>query len=109
MQHGGIGKAQRPMPALLPVWRMGSKLAFWTNAPRVTKEGKRAQSRRKASAKRWACSRQVVRSRGRYGTPPVRMGSAARSRREGKAFPTKCRDSEKKTPLRWIPEGGMPS
>ena len=27
--------------------------------------------------------------RGRYGTPPVRMGSAARSRREGKPFPTK--------------------
>jgi len=54
------------MPALLPVWQMGSKLAFWTNAPRVTKEGKRAQSRRKASAKRWACSRWVARSRGRY-------------------------------------------
>ena len=27
--------------------------------------------------------------RGRYGTPPVRMGSAARSRREGKTFPQK--------------------
>jgi len=27
--------------------------------------------------------------RGRYGTPPVRKGSAPRSRREGKAFPTK--------------------
>ena len=27
--------------------------------------------------------------RGRYGTPPVGMGSAPRSRREGKAFPTK--------------------
>lgn len=25
---------------------------------------------------------------GRYGTPPVRMGSAPRSRREGKAFPS---------------------
>ena len=31
----------------------------------------------------------MVRSRGRYGTPPVRMGSAPRSRREGKAFPAK--------------------
>jgi len=27
--------------------------------------------------------------RGRYGKRPVRMGSAARSRREGKAFPTR--------------------
>ncbi|GAA5135090.1 hypothetical protein GCM10023213_07810 [Prosthecobacter algae] len=41
-----------------------------------------------------ACGR-LARSRGRYGTLPVRMGSDSRSRREGKAFPTKCRDSEK--------------
>lgn len=41
-----------------------------------------------SSAKRLDEPAGVIRWRGRYGTPPVRMGSAPRSRREGKTFPT---------------------
>lgn len=35
----------------------------------------------------WKAAGTMWRDRGRYGTPPVRKGSAARGRREGKAFP----------------------
>ena len=39
-----------------------------------------------------------VRSRGRCGTPPARRGSAARSRREGKAFPHRIRQRKANAP-----------